>query len=317
MARNIEIRVGIFVITASLVLIAAVGFFAYKKDLFTRLHTFTLSARVGDDLSEGMPVIFSGFKIGKVQTLELNDAGVVIIKIRIPDRHVTWLRQNSIFTVDKPLLGSARLLVASPEPLGPPLTSKMVPEVVIVNSIAEITKKVQPILERVTQIADHLEQTIAQIASPQGDLNKILKHTGQLTAKLSQKNSILEMAVNDQKAVQAVHESLRKTRDLAAQLDAILKRVDTMAKKTDEALYGREGLLPQVNKVLKDTQLKLDKLSVSLDNVNKITGDIADSTTNIKRLRSDLDSTVGNVNELVTEINRKIPFRKQPEIKLP
>lgn len=317
MARNIEIRVGIFVILGSLLLLAAVGFFAYKKDLFTRVHTFTLSARVGDDISEGTPIIFSGFKIGRVHTLELNDAGAVIIKIRIPDRHVKWLRQNSTFTVDKPLLGSARLLVASPEPLGPPLTPKIVPEVMTVNNIAEIVRKVQPLLERVSEIADHLEITMAQIASPQGELTKILKNTEQITAKLSQKNSLLEMAVNDREAVQAVHETMRKTKDLAAQLDTILKRVDTMAQKTDEGLYGRDGLLPQANKMLKDTQQKLEKLSSSLDNINKITGDLAESTTNIKRLRSELDSTVGNVNELVTEINRKIPFRKQPEIKLP
>ncbi len=317
MANKIEIRVGVFVILTSLLLIAAVGFLAYKKDFFTRVHTFTLSARVGDDITEGMPVVFSGFKIGRVQTMELNDAGAVIVKIRVPQRHVQWLRQNSSFTVDKPLLGPARLLVASPEPHGPPLTPKIVPEVMTVDNIAEIARKVQPIMERVSQMADHLENTMAQIASPQGDINKILKNTELLTAKLSQKNSLLEMAVNDQAAVQAIHESLRKTKDLVAQLDTILKRVDQMAQKTDEGLYGREGLLPGATKLLAETQLKLDKLSVSLDNVNKITGDIADSTTNIKRLRKELDSTVGNVNELVTEINRKIPFRKQPEIKLP
>ncbi len=317
MARNIELKVGIFVICSLLLFLAALGFFAYKKDLFAKVHTLTLSSRTGDDLSEGMPVIFSGFKIGKIGALELNPAGMVIIKIRIPDRHVKWIRQNSQFIVDKPLIGAPRLLVSSPDPPGPPLTAGYVPEVIAVNNIAEIVKKVQPLLERVTQIANHLETTMAQISSPEGEVSKILQNSEQLTAKLAARNSLLEMAVNDREGVQAVHESLRKTKELTGQVEAILKRVDNMAQKTDEGVYGRDGLLPLVNRILKDTLTKLDKVAGSLDNVNKITADIADSTTNLKRLRQELDSTMGVINDMVNDINKKIPFRKQPEIKLP
>lgn len=317
MARNIELKVGIFVIFLSLLLAAALGFFAYKKDLFTKVHTFTLSSRTGDDLSKGMPVIFSGFKIGKIAALELNEAGMVIMKISVPDTHVKWIRKNSSFIVDKPLIGSSRLLVATPEPPGPPLTAGDVPEVITVNNIAEIAKKVQPILERVTQITDHLEKTMAQVSSPHGDVSKILKNSEQLTAKLAARNSLLEMAVNDKESIQAVHESLKKTKEITSQIEAVLKRVDSMAQKTDEGLYGKDGTLPLVNKILKDTLAKLDKVSASLDNVNKITSDIADSTTNIKRLRNELDGTVSTINDLVNEINRKIPFKKQPDIKLP
>ncbi|MDZ4164018.1 MAG: hypothetical protein U1C55_02720 [Smithellaceae bacterium] len=242
---------------------------------------------------------------------------MVMIKISVPDTHVKWIRKNSSFIVDKPLIGSPRLLVSTPDPPGPPLTAGDVPEVLAVNNIAEIVKKVQPLLERVSQIADHLEKTMAQISSPQGDLSKILKNSEQLTAKLAARNSLLEMAVNDRESVQAVHESLRKTREITGQVDAILKRVDSMALKTEEGLYGKDGTLPLVNKILKDTLAKLDKVSTSLDNVNKITSDIADSTTNIKRLRNELDGTVSTINDLVNEINRKIPFKKQPDIKLP
>ncbi|MDZ4164017.1 MAG: hypothetical protein U1C55_02715 [Smithellaceae bacterium] len=67
MARNIELKVGIFVIFLSLLLAAALGFFAYKKDLFTKVHTFTLSSRTGDDLSKGMPVIFSGLRSARLR----------------------------------------------------------------------------------------------------------------------------------------------------------------------------------------------------------------------------------------------------------
>jgi phospholipid/cholesterol/gamma-HCH transport system substrate-binding protein len=50
----------------------------------------------------------------------------------------------------------------------------------------------------------------------------------------------------------------------------------------------------------------------------KITGDAAESTENLKVLRTEIDTTVNTINNMVKEIDQKIPFKKQPEvIKLP
>ena len=92
-----ECKVGLFIVCTAVLLAAALLYLAAGKGVFETVHTFTLSSRSGDGFTEGMPVDFSGFNIGKVQSLELDDKGIVLIKIKIPDRHVKWIRSDSTF----------------------------------------------------------------------------------------------------------------------------------------------------------------------------------------------------------------------------
>jgi phospholipid/cholesterol/gamma-HCH transport system substrate-binding protein len=88
--------------------------------------------------------------------------------------------------------------------------------------------------------------------------------------------------------------------------------------KTDDQVYGKDGALPLVRTILKDVIVKLQKVNAALDNLVKITGDAAESTENLKVLRTEIDTTVNTISNLVKEIDQKIPFKKQPEvIKLP
>ena len=82
-------------------------------------------------------------------------------------------------------------------------------------------------------------------------------------------------------------------------------------------VYGKEGILSGVIKTIKDVLAKLEKLNTTIDNVNKISSDVADSTTDLKALRSELDDTVTSLGDLARELEKKIPFKEAPEIKLP
>lgn len=319
MIQKVELKVGFFLIFTSLVIVASIGYVAYKKGFFTNVPTFTLSAKSGDDLTEGMPVVFSGFKIGMVQALELSNDGSVLIKIKVPQRHVKWLHADSSFIVNKPLIGSPRIVVVTKNLASPLLTSKQTPEVTNVSDINETIKKALPLLEKITRIANNLELVTARIADPQGDVNKILAHAEQMTATLAAKKSLVEMAVGNPESVQALYAALKQTKEITQEVENILKKVDTIVVKADSAVYGEEGAVPIVIKSLQDILGKLHKLDTTVDNINKISTDAAASTSGLINLREQIDATVISLNELVKEIEAKIPFKskKIPEIELP
>ncbi len=104
---------------------------------------------------------------------------------------------------------------------------------------------------------------------------------------------------------------------MTVRMDGILKKVDTLAGKGDEEIYGRDGVFPLVRNILRDLLAKLAKIDVTLDNLNKISGETADSTKDLKLLRSNIDETVTAIGVLVDELDRIIPFQDKPEIKLP
>jgi phospholipid/cholesterol/gamma-HCH transport system substrate-binding protein len=317
MIQKIELKVGLFLIITSVMIAASIGYVAYKKDFFAQIHTFTLAAKSGEDLTEGMPVVFSGFKIGTVHALELSNDGSVLIRIKIPERHIKWIRTDSTFIVNKPLIGSARIVVVTDHLQSSLLSSEQVPEVTNISDINETIKQARPLLDKVNRIAGNVETITATVAAPQGSVQKMLAHVEQLTSNLAQKKSLVEMAIGDKESLDALYAALKKTKDITSQVEAILQKADTMAAKTDAMVYGDEGALPIVNKSLQDVLAKLQKLDTTVDNINKLSTDAAASTTDLRGLREQIDATVFSLNELVKEIEQKIPFKKAPEIKLP
>ncbi len=310
MPLKTETKVGLYVVITSALILASLVFVAYKKGIFEPVATYTLSSKSGEDLTEGMPVLFAGFTIGRVQTLELSESGSVLITIKVPERHTKWIRSNSTFIINKPLLGSPRIVVVTDNVKAPPLSPKDIREVVTVNDINETIKKMQPLLERINHIAANIEQMTGNIADPQGDVNKILRSAGKITENLSSKKSLLEMAVGNEESVASIHAALRKVKD-------ITEHADTLLQNTDKDFYGQEGFLPLVNSILKDLLAKLEKLNKTVDNLNKISTDAASSTTDLQLLRTEIDAAVKSIGDLASELDKKIPFKKAPEIKLP
>jgi phospholipid/cholesterol/gamma-HCH transport system substrate-binding protein len=283
MPRNIQFKVGLFIIITSVMIFSFVGYVAYKKGFFAKQHTYTLSSKSGENLTEGMPVVFSGFKIGRVDSLELNEDGLVMIKIKVPDQHIKWIRADSIFILEKPLIGSARIYIATANLTSPALPETVIPQIVEVNDINDAIKNIKPILEKIGSIADNIETLISNLADPDGDLTKILSNT----------------------------------RNVTRQADGILKKVDAMAEKTDEQLYGSQGVLAHVQTILKDLIVKLKKMDPVLDNIHRISADTADTTKDLKLLRQDIDSMVDDINNVVNDIDKLIPLKKETQLKLP
>jgi phospholipid/cholesterol/gamma-HCH transport system substrate-binding protein len=282
MPKKTEFKVGLFVIITSILIIVAVGYLAYSKGFFTREYIYTLSSKTGEDISEGMPVLFSGFKIGKVETVELNDQGLLLIKIRVPEQHTKWIRSISTFSLYKPLIGSSRLIVTTENLNSPELSTKTIPEITIINDINETIKKGQPTLVKLDKIVTNIEK---------------------ITANLAKKETLIEMAVG--------------TPESAKSVDASLKKIKDILVKTDEQLYGVDGTLPLIRKILKDIIVKLEKLNAALDNAVKISADASDSTKDLKLLRAEIDSTVNSIGKLVNDLDKILPSKKEPEIKLP
>jgi phospholipid/cholesterol/gamma-HCH transport system substrate-binding protein len=289
MTKKVELKVGLFVVLTTLMILTSVLYIAYSKGFFSKEHTFTISSKSGEELTEGMPVYFSGFNIGRIEKLELSNQGLVLVKIKIPDPHVKWINSSSIFSINKPLFGSSKLIVTTPNLNSPALSPKDIPEIVRIDNIDATIKSLRPTLDKVDKVVSNIEK---------------------ITANLAKKDSILEMVVGDPDSARSIRESTVKTKD-------ILTKVDNILSKTDEQIYGNDGVLLLVRKILKDFILKLEKMNATLDNVNKISSDAADSTKDLKLLRAEIDSTVNAIGNLVNEIDKKIPFKKEPEIKLP
>jgi phospholipid/cholesterol/gamma-HCH transport system substrate-binding protein len=248
MSMSREHKVGLFIICTAVIILLALLYLAREKGFFATIHTFTISSKTGEGFTEGMPVVFSGFNIGKVQALELNDKGIVLIKIKIPAKHVKWVRADSAFILYRPLIGVARINVTTDNLDSPPLPEDKIPEVAIVNDINVTIGKIQPLLET---------------------------------------------------------------------LERLSRKVDSMASKTDEQVFGKDGTLPQINIILKDVAGKLEKLNTTIDNLNKISKETSEGMKDLGVLREDIDDAVEKLDDVARDIDAIISRKRESEIKVP
>src|SRR5919198_1751748 len=127
--KNLQFRVGLLVGLA-VVLGAGFVFYAlYARGVFEDTQRLTLVADNAEGVAIGMDLTFSGFPIGRVQRMALAEDGRARIDIDVPRKEAHWLRTSSIFTLERGLVGAARLRAYSGNLQDPPLPDGAVRQV--------------------------------------------------------------------------------------------------------------------------------------------------------------------------------------------
>lgn len=105
--KNIEFKVGIFVLAAIVAIILAIIFVGINKKIFVKKVRVYIKSNTGENLKKGMPVLFSGFEIAKVGSVELIDASDVQITVDIPKDYTNWIKVDSkVKLVSQGIIGS-------------------------------------------------------------------------------------------------------------------------------------------------------------------------------------------------------------------
>jgi len=311
--KTVQYKVGLFVILTVLCIVGALLVVAYKKDIFADLIQFRLESDSGEGLTTGMPVLFSGFEIGKVDSLELSDEGRVLITITVPHKHIRWVREGSTFTLERPLVGSPRIIVKTSDPSSPPLSREKVVPIKMVDDINEIIKKAQPLVEKIQSVADNLDRLTAE----EGELQGIVSDTRRITKTLAEKKTLLEMMTGDRKGQEAVMRAVEQAAAAAEGVNTTIAQVRKVIENADESLLGERGSLATINRILLDLETKVKRLDALIENAITISADLQGGTQDIFLLRKEVDTTLSSVRALIQEVRNNLPFDQKKEIPLP
>jgi phospholipid/cholesterol/gamma-HCH transport system substrate-binding protein len=307
--NKLHFKVGLFA-AASLVLAGIfIVYLLHARGFFEKTFHLQLAATSADGVAPGVPVVFSGIEIGRVTTLGLNENGGIIIHTEFLSRDAKWLKENSSFTLDKPIVGGAKIRVDSPDLRAPALPDNAT----MLLLTSDISKEIPALVERVKAILANVEY----LTRKDGEINATLANVKTVTGRMTGEYGVLEGVLGSPEKARAVTDSLDKTRALIAKLDA-------MTAKTDQWLFAQDGMaeqtkasLAQVRLMLNDAQSSLKKADAVMANAVEISANVKDGTQDIARLRAEIDDAVRKANGLINEINKKWPFAREPEVKLP
>ncbi len=307
--NKLHFKVGLFAAASLLLAGVFVVYLLHARGFFDKTFHLQLAAASADGVAPGVPVVFSGIEIGRVTTLGLNENGGIIIHTEFLSRNAKWLKENSSFLLDKPIVGGAKIRVDSPDLSAPALPDNAT----MLLLTSDISKELPALVERVQAILTNVEY----LTRKDGEINATLANVKTVTGRMTGEYGILESVLGSTDKARAVTDSLDKMR-------ALMTKLDALAAKTDQWLYAPGGVaedtrksLAQVRLMLNDAQSSLKKADAVMANAVEISANLNDGTQNITQLRTEIDDAVRKANDLINEINKKWPFAHEPEVKLP
>lgn len=307
--NKLHFKVGLFAAASLLLAAIFIVYLLHARGFFEKTFHLQLAAASADGVAPGVPVVFSGIEIGRVTTLGLNENGGIIIHTEFLGRDAKWLKENSTFTLDKPIVGGAKIRVDSPD-----LNATALPDnATMLLLTSDVSKEIPALVERVKTILDNVEHLTRQ----DGELNATLANAKTVTGRMTGEYGVLEGLLGSPEKARALTDSLDKTR-------ALITKLDGMAAKADQWLFAEKGVaaqtresLAQIRLLLNDAQSSLKKADAMMTNAVEISANLKDGTQNLAQLRTEIDDAVRKANDLVNEINKKWPFARNPEVKLP
>lgn len=295
--KNLERKIGIFLGIAIAGIVAALLMFALQRDFFTKKYRLNFTADRGTGFTKGMPVKLSGFRVGRVVAIALNDQAMVDITIEIDRKYSKWIRDNStVRLVKEGMVGDNIIDVAVGSLDQPELKDN---EVVMFIKNKGLDEMADEIAAAVKPVLLEVRDIISYINNPDGDLKKSVRNIEQLTRNLEStrhnadlvltkaNGSITSVAEHANQTLFSANQKIQSI-DLApalAKVNTALERIDSklpgILQKTDETLANMsristetrvmsEKTFPRVPGLASQTEdllLSSDKLINSIQNI--------------------------------------------------
>jgi phospholipid/cholesterol/gamma-HCH transport system substrate-binding protein len=314
--KSLGVKVGILLAIAGMVALSLFAYVLYARGVFDDFQRLTLVADNADGVAPGMDLTFAGFPIGRVRRLSLSDDGKARIHIRVPVTEMRWLRTTTVFTLEVPLVGGAKIRAFTADLKDPPLPDRAERPVLRGDANAEIPlmlATLRSVLENVDRITD-----------TGSSLQESLKNVRAVTERMTGKQGVLGAALGSEDNAKKLLQSIDRANALLATLNGVSVRLDGVLAKTDQRLYGAGGIADETQKAVARANVILEEVSASLKKVDAILGDaqaaagnVKAATTDLTALRAEVEASLRKVSALIDEINRKWPFERDTKIKLP
>ena len=296
--------------------VASALYVMYARGMFESTQKLVLVSEDSEGVVVGMNLTFSGFPIGRVRRIELAEDGKARIVVDVASKDAHWLRQSSVFTLVRGLVGGTNIRAYTGILTDKPLEDGAVRTVLQGDAGAEVPKLIAA--------AKDLVESVNSLVSKQGALGASFSNLQTLTAKINGPGGALTVLLGGEAEAKKLITALDRSNALLAKVDGLVVKVDGLVAKADTQVFGEKGVLPetratvvQLNALLGDARASLRKVDAVLVEAQAIGANVKDGTSDLKLLRGEVESSLRKVDGLINEINRKWPFARDAEIKLP
>jgi len=321
--KNIEFKVGLFIF-ASLILffVFLIGFLVTQNFFMSKVKVVFISES-GEGLSKSMPVMYSGFQIAKVYSIELRDDGLVELRAKIPEKYKKWVKPESEAKIQaQGVIGANAIVLSggldSKNEIDDGQSYKLKRE----QAIADLIKKFEPMLDNVRNILVNVDKTTTSVADKRQSIEDLMQGLGDLGGDVSKKQGSVGFLTRSDYLKNEVKSIMDRLAVAQENLIEITNKVDTAVagvnsrvdetqpaiKHLDEGIVAIKEGAEDIGKLARNIDDTVTKLQKTVNNANKISTDVSETTTNLKDLRQQTDDILNTSNRVLLNLEEKWPF---------
>jgi phospholipid/cholesterol/gamma-HCH transport system substrate-binding protein len=317
--RHLAFKAGALIVLLLTLLLGSVAYVLHARGVFEPTQRVVLVADDSEGVSVGMDMTFAGFAIGRVARIELADDGRARILVDVPRADARWLRTSSIFTLERSLVGGTRLRAYSGVLDDPPLPDGAERSVLRGDAAAEIPQ----LTAAVRELLGNLNALTRSDAALARSLDHVEVATGRLAGPQGMAGMVTGNEADARRLLQAIERS-----------NALLARLDSLVANADRQVFGQgqptgpdgrpaglvgdvRATVRQLDALLADTRGSLQKLDAVLVEAQGVAANTREATTDLTALRAEVEASLRRVDGLILDLNRRWPFARDAEVKLP
>jgi len=306
---HLEFKAGLLLLVLVLLVAGAGLYLSYARGAFDSTQRLVLVAEDSEGVAVGMDMTFAGFPIGRVRRIELGPDGNARIIIDVPVKDAHWLRTSSVFAMQRGVVGNTNIRAYSGVLSDPPLPDGAERTVLRGDAAAEIPQ----LMAQARQLLSNLNAISAEGSA----INESLTNLKTFSAKLNAPGGAIGALLGGDAQAAKLVATLDRTNALLARLDGLAAKADTQVFGSDGVMRDARATIQQLNGVLGDARTSLQKVDAVLDEAKAVGANARVATTDLGTLRAEVETSLRNIDQLIGEVNRKWPFARDTELKLP
>jgi len=306
---NVERKAAVLLVLVTALVCGFLLYVMVARGVFESTQQLVLVSDDSEGVIVGMDLTFAGFPIGRVRRIELGADGKARLVIDVPRKDANWLRTSSIFTMERSLVGEVRLRAYSGILSDPPLPENAERGVLRGDTNAELPR----LVASTRALLEHLENMTA----PDSSLNTSLANLQTVTERSAGSHGLLAGVLGSDDKAKKVIAALDRTNALLAKADQRIFGADGLMDGTQTTLASTRAAVEQVQGLLGDARTSLKKVDAVLAEAQAVGANARVASADLGELRAQVEASLRKVSQLVEEVNRKWPFARDTEIRLP
>lgn len=306
--KGIERKVGTFVVLAVAAILIVFFFMGVQRDLFTPKARLFFKAESASGLSEGQAVKYKGFRIGKVDSVSLDEIGQVDVELLINKKHMKWVRDGAkAQLIQEGVIGESIIEITRGD--GEPLEDGASLSFKRSTGLGDVAQELKGQIE---DFLSEMRKIVHYINDPEGDIKTSLGNIERFTVGLEDTRRKLDDVISGKensvaKTLGNIDHTLANIDELAVSLKN--ETAPSISNAFDSAGQAAGGIGTVTNTVNAELPAMLGDLKQTLGDLRAVAANIANAASEVPPLVQEGALLVDDSREVVGAVKDIWPVK--------